>query len=64
LKTSSEPKNLAESVNKHDKDNPDCDTGTNRGTGTASKPSRGGDQTDTGTASKVSKVKKEKKGKK
>jgi hypothetical protein len=65
-------KDLAESVNKHDKDNPDCDTGTGSGSnsgsgsgsgsGTGSKSSKGGDDSGSGTGSKSSKDNKKNKG--
>jgi PKD repeat protein len=47
---------LAESINKHDKDNPACDTGSGSGSGsrsgTASKSSNGGDDSGSGAGSK------------
>jgi hypothetical protein len=49
-------KDLAESINKHDKDNPDC-TGKGSGTGTSSSPgSKNGDESQTASKSRDTKA--------
>jgi hypothetical protein len=50
-------KSLAEAVNQHDKDNPDCETGSGSGAGRASKSSKRGDHSGSGDGSKNKKGK-------